>query len=274
MMMDEGQDRVRATYGDNYERLARSRRTTTRPTCSASTRTSSRRFERRPAGRACARRAAAASRPAPCSRHCRASSRTASTRAQGLSPVQPLRTAARVVFKHDAPGVPSGALQHPRSTAASGRRGSPSRARAVELRRHQRRQRARPLHAQRRCGTQPAVQRADRRAGERARAARRRRRRPARDPAQPGRPQGRLPAARPRRHPKVVPTEGPAAAGRRLTAPFAAGATAVSVRISDDSRSVAARSSAPRSSPGLQVTGPVEGDGPAKDILPDGSRVI
>ena len=41
---------------------------------------------------------------------------------------------------------------------------------------------------------------------------------------------------------RVVPTEGPATAGRRLTAPFAAGATAVSVRISDDSRSVVYRS--------------------------------
>jgi len=39
-----------------------------------------------------------------------------------------------------------------------------------------------------------------------------------------------------------VPTEGPATAGRRLTAPFAAGATAGSVRVSDDTRSVVYRS--------------------------------
>jgi len=38
-MMDEGQDRVRATYGYNYERR-RSRPPTARRSCSASTRTS------------------------------------------------------------------------------------------------------------------------------------------------------------------------------------------------------------------------------------------
>ncbi len=43
MMMDEGQERVRASYGDNYDRLARSRPSTTRTTSSGSTRTSSRR---------------------------------------------------------------------------------------------------------------------------------------------------------------------------------------------------------------------------------------
>ena len=39
-MMDEGQERVKATYGDNYDRLAAPRRSTTRTTSSASTRTS------------------------------------------------------------------------------------------------------------------------------------------------------------------------------------------------------------------------------------------
>ena len=44
MMMDEGEERVRATYRDNYDRLARDQgRRTTRRTCSASTRTSNRR---------------------------------------------------------------------------------------------------------------------------------------------------------------------------------------------------------------------------------------
>ncbi|KZS55166.1 hypothetical protein A4G26_17945 [Mycobacterium kansasii] len=45
-MMDEGQHRVRATYGPNYHGSARSRRHTTRTTCSISTRTSCRRDDR------------------------------------------------------------------------------------------------------------------------------------------------------------------------------------------------------------------------------------
>ena len=43
MMMDEGTDRVRASYGDNYHRLVAVKAATTRTTASGSTRTSSRR---------------------------------------------------------------------------------------------------------------------------------------------------------------------------------------------------------------------------------------
>ena len=46
-MMDEGQERVQATYGDNYDRLAtHRRRRTTRRTSSGSTRTSGLRARR------------------------------------------------------------------------------------------------------------------------------------------------------------------------------------------------------------------------------------
>ena len=51
-MMDEGQDRVQATYGANYDRLARVKASTTRRTSSGSTRTSGRRH-RRAGGRNC-----------------------------------------------------------------------------------------------------------------------------------------------------------------------------------------------------------------------------
>ena len=34
-MMEEGEDRIRATYGKNYDRLAKIKKPTTRRTCSA-----------------------------------------------------------------------------------------------------------------------------------------------------------------------------------------------------------------------------------------------
>jgi hypothetical protein len=46
-LMDEGQDRVRASYRDNYQRLAEVKPTTTPTTSSASTRTSRRRGDTR-----------------------------------------------------------------------------------------------------------------------------------------------------------------------------------------------------------------------------------
>jgi hypothetical protein len=47
-LLEEGDAAVRASYGANHARLARSRRRTTRTTCSGSTRTSGRRPERPP----------------------------------------------------------------------------------------------------------------------------------------------------------------------------------------------------------------------------------